>query len=315
VSTGRSPVTAGLAATAHGKLILLLALATAALGLTAAMPLLSTFRSSLAGTLAGDHFIRNAATFAPTDFFDFLWEKGPAVRATLTAAQWAGLLGVVLQMFFAGGIVAVLNRGPFSFGQFLEPARRNFWHNLKCFLLFAVLCLLVLGLWFWGERALTKKLFEEVAPDSAVRLLAQRGSLVVELLLFAGLSVLYDFARSARRFSPRIGAWRGYRFAWRALSGSWWRGLGLWMLWFALGAAAVFGLFAIICSLHAVSRPAIALLALLQFGVLWLRSAVRVAAWGSYLEFLEPRAREALSAVARVTIASTASAPAPLPSA
>jgi hypothetical protein len=46
--------------------------------------------------------------------------------------------------------------------------------------------------------------------------------------------------------------------------------------------------------------PAIALLILLQFGVLWLRSAVRVAAWGSYIAFLEPRARPALSAIARV---------------
>jgi hypothetical protein len=43
-------------------------------------------------------------------------------------------------------------------------------------------------------------------------------------------------------------------------------------------------------------------LIVLQFGVLCLRSAVRVAAWGSFLAFLEPRARPALSAIARVRL-------------
>jgi hypothetical protein len=50
----------------------------------------------------------------------------------------------------------------------------------------------------------------------------------------------------------------------------------------------------------AVSPPAIGLLFLLEFGVLWLRSAVRVACWGSYIDFLEPRARRALASAARV---------------
>ena len=52
----------------------------------------------------------------------------------------------------------------------------------------------------------------------------------------------------------------------------------------------------------AVSGVAIAFTMLLQFGVLWLRSAVRVAAWGSYIAFLEPRARPAMSAIARVQL-------------
>ncbi len=53
----------------------------------------------------------------------------------------------------------------------------------------------------------------------------------------------------------------------------------------------------------AVSVPAIALLVLLQFAAVWVRSAVRVAAWGSYLAFLDRRAGAALSAVARIRIA------------
>ena len=46
--------------------------------------------------------------------------------------------------------------------------------------------------------------------------------------------------------------------------------------------------------LSAVSVPAIAILMLLQFAVLWVRSAVRVAAWGSYVAFLDARAAAAL---------------------
>ena len=50
------------------------------------------------------------------------------------------------------------------------------------------------------------------------------------------------------------------------------------------------------------SLTAIGFVMILQFGVLWLRSAVRVAAWGSYIAFLEPRARPAISAIARVQL-------------
>jgi hypothetical protein len=45
----------------------------------------------------------------------------------------------------------------------------------------------------------------------------------------------------------------------------------------------------------AVSLPAIAILFAVQFAVLWLRAAARVATWGSFCGFLEPRARPALA--------------------
>jgi hypothetical protein len=307
------PLAAGFAAISHAKLVLLLALTTAALGATAAMPLMPALEDTMVETLAGDHFLRNHPTFAPTDFFDFLREKESALDGTRRAAGAMGLLGVFLQMFYAGGIVAVLGRGPFSFGQFLEPSRRNFWHNLKCFFLFAVAATVVLGAWLGGMGAARKKLLEDIPPDAALRTLTFWTVAVVGILLFAALSLLYDFARAARRHSPQIGAWRAFRFARRALSGSWVRAIGLWTFWFVLGAAAVLGLFAVTWRLPAVSRPAIALLLVLQFGVLWGRSAVRVAAWGSYVEFLEPRARQALSAVANVHAATIAAAPAPSP--
>jgi hypothetical protein len=297
----RSPLSAGFASISHAKLVLLLALTSALLGFTGASPLMPALKEAAAGTLAGDHFLRNNPTFAPTDFFDFVREDSAAFGGMHHSAMWVSLLGVLLQMFFAGGIVIVLGRGPFSFDQFFAPARRNLWHNVKCFLIFAFLNLLVLGLWFSGTSALLKKVQEGVAPDAASRSAATWIVSLVGLLLFAVLSLLYDFARAARRHSPTIGAWRAYRFARRALSGSWISAFGLWLFWLIAGGIAVAALFAVTWSMPSVSGPAIALLFALQFLVLWVRSAVRVAAWGSYVAFLEPRARPALSATARVT--------------
>jgi hypothetical protein len=296
----RGAVGSGLAALSHGKLILLLALTTALLGVSAAMPLGPTLRESVAGTLAGDHFLRNAPTAAPTDFFDLVREDWPAFRGTGRSALWAALLGAALQAFFAGGLVVVLGRGPFSFSQFFEPARRNFWHNVKCFWVFFPVAAITLALWFWGERKATARLLRDTPPDSFLHSAALWGRLAVGLLIFAVYSLLYDFARAARRHAPSIGALRAYRFAWRALSGSWLRALGLWALWFGAGAIGVLALFALAWELPAVSPAGIGLLFALQFAGLCARSAVRVAAWGSFLAFLEPRARPALFAIARI---------------
>lgn len=308
MSARRSPVGAGFAALSHGKLVLLLAVTTLVLGAFAALPLVPTLREAMTETLAGDHFARNNPAFAPTDFLDLVREDAAAFSATRFAAGWLAVFGVLLQMFYAGGIVAVLGRGRFTFGQFLEPARRNLWHNVKCFLLFALGAAVVLGAWVGGARAARTKLFEDAPPDASVHSLSRWLIIVVAVLLFAALSLLYDFARAARRYSPQIGAWRAFRFARRALAGAWLRAIALWLFWFALGGAAVLGLFAVTWGMPAVSPPAIALLGLLQFGVLWLRSAARIAAWGSYVEFLEPRAPGALSAVAKVTISTAAPA-------
>jgi hypothetical protein len=302
VTETRGPVAAGFASLSHGKLVLLLALTTAVLGAIGATPLLPAFKDVLSGTLAGDHFLRNSPTLAPSDFLDFFKQEGPAVEGAKRAISFAGVLGVLLQMLYAGGMVAVLNRGPFSFGQLFEPARRNLWHNVKCFFFFAVFNGVALGIWLGGGFALRKKLFENTPPDAPAQSISFWTLAVGAVLIFAALSLLYDFARAARRHAPVIGAFRAYRFARRALSGSWIRALALWIFWLVLGGGAVVALLAITWTLPAVSVAAIAFTMLLQFGVLWLRSAVRVAAWGSYIAFLEPRARPALSAIARVQL-------------
>src|SRR5262249_1628194 len=138
VSPARGPVAAGFEALRQRKLIALLTLTTLVLGIGAALPILPALKDTMMRTLAGDHFLRNDPTKAPTDLFDFLLEKGAAIAGTQRAMNGMGVLGVVLQMFFVGGIVAVLGRGPFAFSQFFEPARRNFWHNVKCFFYFAI---------------------------------------------------------------------------------------------------------------------------------------------------------------------------------
>ena len=286
---------AGFRALAQGKLILLLAVTSALLGLTAAVPLHRPLEDHVGGTLAGEHFLRNHPTFAPTDFIDFARENASAIQGVASGSGYFALAAIVLQMFFAGGMVVVLGRGNFTFGQFFEPARRNFWHNAKCFLLFAVVVVVVFGAVLGGAFALDEKVFEQAPPHDTSRYLWRWAVRIVAVLLWAGLSLLYDFARACRRYTPRIGAWRAFGFARRALRGSWTRGLVLYLFWLVLGGAAWFGTIALAWAMPAASVPAIALLFALQFVTIYVRSAVRVAAWASFLEFLDHRAPRALT--------------------
>jgi hypothetical protein len=310
VNGARGPVAAGFESLRHRKLIAILTLTTVILGIGAALPMLPTLHQTMVHTLAGDHFQRNDPTKAPTDFFDFIVEKDAVIDGTRHAIGGMGVLGVVLQMFFAGGIVVVLGRGPFSFGQFFEPARRNFWHNFKCFLVFGIAAGGALWGWIEGLGDLRSDLVRDLAPESAARPLTFWIFALGALLLFAALSLLYDFARAARRFAPRIGAWRAYRFAGRALAGSSRSALALWFFWFVLGGAAVLVLLAATWGLRVESPIGLVVLVALQVAALAVRSAVRVAAWGSYVEFLEPRAGRSLSEIARVRVSPSAS-PAP----
>jgi hypothetical protein len=99
-----------------------------------------------------------------------------------------------------------------------------------------------------------------------------------------------------------MGAWRGFRFARRALAGSWGSALALWLFWFVLGGVLVLALVSATWGLRTQSLFAVILLVILQIAVVLVRSAIRVAAWGSYVAFLEPRAARALSETARVRV-------------
>ncbi|HWZ84810.1 MAG TPA: hypothetical protein VN032_01330, partial [Thermoanaerobaculia bacterium] len=202
MSRHASPIAAGFAAISHAKLVLLLALTSAALGFAAALPAMPALHDTMVDTLAGDHFLRNHPAFAPSDVLDVFREKEAVVDGVRHTVRAMALLGVLFQMFFAGGIIAVLGRGPFSFGQLLEPARRNLWHNVKCFFLFVVFSGVVLGIWLGGGIAVRRKLLDGRPPDASIHSVTLWILALVGVLLFAVLSLLYDFARAARRFSP-----------------------------------------------------------------------------------------------------------------
>lgn len=285
----RSSLGAGFAALSSGRLlVLLLTGVTVVLAILAAAPLGPSLRESFGGTLAGDHVLKNHPSFAPTDVFDFLREKAPAVAGAGAAARWAALIGLLQQILFAGGIVAVLGRSvPISLPDFVAGVRRNAWHNIKCFLIFLLGAGAVLGAWFAATHAVWKKAFEDLPPGSVSSTIFRAAVVVVALSLYAVFSLLHDFARAARRDDFSIGAWRAYGRARRTLSGRWARALGIFFFWLLFGGAVLLLGIALEWTAPAVAAVAIALHVVIQIGVLALRSALRIAAWGSYLAFYD----------------------------
>lgn len=280
---------AGFAALRGGRsLILLLTGVTVVLAVLSAAPLGPALQQSFAGTLAGDHILKNNPSFAPTDFFDFLREKAPAVAGAGAAERWAALVGLLQQILLAGGIVAVLGRSvPIALPDFVAGVRRNAWHNVKCFLIFLLLAGVALGVWFSVTHALSRKLFEGVAPGSASATVFKVATAVGGLFLYALFSLLQDFARATRRDGSGIGAWRAYGRARRILSGRWTRAFGLFLFWLLFGGALLLAGIALEWTAPALSVLAIALHVLVQLAVLAVRSALRIAAWGSYLHFYD----------------------------
>ena len=287
--TGRGSLGAGFAALSSGKaLIFLLTGMTVVLALLSAAPLGPSLGESFAGTLAGDHVLKNHPSFAPTDVFDFLREKAPAVAGSVAAARWAVLIGLLQQILFAGGIVSVLGRPiPISLPEFVAGVRRNAWHNIKCFLIFFLSAGAVLGLWIAATHALWKKAFEALPPGSASVTVFRAAVVIGALFLYAVFSLLHDFARAARRDNFSIGAWRAYGRARRTLSGRWARALGIFLFWFVFGGVVLALGIHLEWTAPAVTAVAIALHVVIQIGVLAVRSALRIAAWGSYLAFYD----------------------------
>jgi hypothetical protein len=281
----RSSIGAGFSALGRGKaLILLLTAVTVVLSLLAAAPLAPALRDSFAGTLAGDHILKDHPSFAPTDVFDFLREKSAAVAGARAAANWAVLIVILQQILFAGGIVSVVGKAaPVTLPDFVAGVRRNAWHNLKCFLIFLVTAGISLGLWFAATRAVQKKVFEGVAPGAWSAFAFRIVIIVAALFLYAVFSLLHDFARAARRSEYTIGAFGAYGYARRMLAGRWLRALGIFLFWFLLGGALLLAGIGIEWSAPAISALAIALHIPLQIAVLTIRPAIRIAAWGSYL--------------------------------
>ncbi|MDQ2978192.1 MAG: hypothetical protein M3R62_03155, partial [Acidobacteriota bacterium] len=200
----------------------------------------------------------------------------------------AGLLGLLLQIFFAGGIVETLGRasaaGPH---EFWTGARRNFAHNLKCFALFALMAGVTLAAWIGLAAAVGGKLFENAPPNTAGRFAWTAGVVVVSFLLFGLWTLLYDFARAARRSMPGIGALAAFAGARRRLRGRWLRGLALLLFWTAIGSGAFAAVFALAWGERTPSGAAVVLNLFLLGLLLAVRPVVRVAAWGSILALFD----------------------------
>jgi hypothetical protein len=293
VNGRRSALAAGFSALGNGRLVALLAIATALLGITAAVPLWPALDAAFTRTLAGDHVLNNHPTFAPTDVFDFLRVHGDAVAATRQASLWSALLAVVLQMFFVGGIVAAVGRpGSFAWSEFFAGCLRNFWHNAKCFLVFVMLLALAPGIWLAIAFGASRKLFAQAPPWATWPFAFRLTAALVALFFFAVLSLLYDFARAARRREPGIGAWRAYGLARRTLSGIRTRAFGLFLFWLVVGGGVVLALFALEWVGTSTSWAGIALHTGLQAAVIVARSAVRVGAWASELALFDERTFE-----------------------
>jgi hypothetical protein len=286
----RGSVAEGLRSLSQGRLVLLLTAATIALALPPAFALLPSLQEVFAGTLAGDHVLRNHPDFAPLDVFEFLHEKRAALAGVRQSAMAAGFLAVLLQVYFAGGFVETLARGrKVLLAEFFSAASRNLWHNLKCFGIFVAALLLALAGWLGAAAALGRALFESSAPGSSWAFLFRIGTGCVALLIFAVLSLLHDFARLARRHEPGIGAWRGWRAAYRVLVGSILPALGLFLFWLLAGGILWIGILSLEWATPAVSIAAILLHTALQVAAVAARSAVRVGAWGSYAAFVDAR--------------------------
>ncbi|MDQ6894659.1 MAG: hypothetical protein M3167_18550 [Acidobacteriota bacterium] len=282
-----SVIGAGFSALRRWRLVLLLTATAAVLGGAAASPLGPVMRDEIAGRLAGDHLLRNDPAKAPVDVFDFSREKSSAISGWRSATVWMALAGLLFHAFYAGGIVETLGRSGAAPAEFWSASRRNFAHNAKCFALGAIFAAILLGIWLGAMGAAGKSLFENAAPHTAGRAVWTTVTLLVGALLFAAVALLATLAKAARRGSPAIGAWRGFRDARRRLRGRWLQGLGILLFWSVAGAAALAVVFSAAWAQHTPSGPSVAFNLLLLALSLAAIPAAKVGAWGSLLELFD----------------------------
>jgi hypothetical protein len=261
------------------------------------------FREEIGSRLAGDHFLRNEATQAPVDAFDFLREKWSNVTGWGRSSLWAALAAVLLQIFFTGGIVETLgtsdSRAP---GDFWSASRRHFAHNAKCFVLAAILGAILLGIWVSAVGAAGKSLFENVPPHTSGRSLWTAAGFLVSALLLGAVALLGALAKAARRGAPGIGAFAGFRDAGRRLRGQWMRGLAVLLFWCLAGIMALAILFGAAWRQQTPTGAAVLVNLLVLALSLGAIPAAKVGAWGSLLQLYDRReeeAREALRAARR----------------
>ncbi len=142
----------------------------------------------------------------------------------------------------------------------------------KCLILFVLVAGALVGGWVAAALEAAERLLENAPPGSATRTLAGCVIAVIALLLFASLSLIYDFARAARRYAPddRRLALDPLRTASSSVR-PWLRALALFLFWLIVGAIAVCAGVGAAWTMPAVSWPAIALLPVVELAALGLR--------------------------------------------
>ena len=288
---------AGIGALRRWRLVLLLAASAAALGGAAASPLAPAMRDDIAGRLAGDHLLRNDPAQAPEDLFDFLRERSAAVSGWRSATLWMAVAGLLLQTFYAGGIVDTVGRIDSGPADFWAASRQHFAHNAKCFALAALLGAILVGVWTGGMAAAGKAMFEDAPPHTTARAVWGTVTFVVGLLLVAAVALLAGLAKAARRGSPAIGALRAFRDARRRLRGRWLKGIGVLIFWSAAGGLGLAAILGAAWSQHTPGGAAVAVNLFLLALSLLVIPAAKVGAWGSLLSLYDRSEEEQRRAI------------------
>jgi hypothetical protein len=300
----RNPIASGFAALAGWRTTLVLLASANLAALPVPMALRGSLSSAFGDTLAGAAIRGNAQPDAGLYWIDYLRRYHPFSAAS--GAFWLAVaLTLLFQIFLAGGIIETVGRERTPFlGEFFGACGRHFRHNLAAFLLFVLFVLLLPGVWLGLTGAAAHALFSSSPPHTPAAAIVAGVRYVVALLLFAALSMAYDFARAMPRFGP-VRAWPAFRgglaIARREPAGV----LGIFFFWLIAAGLLQLGWSALEWRAAPASAGAIAVVFLAEQAGIWIRCAARVATWGSIVSFLGPRAQES-----QITIA-IPTAPAP----
>jgi hypothetical protein len=255
------------------------------------MALHGSFTAAFGDTLAGEAIRRNAAPDAGLYWIDYLRRYHPFSAAG--GAFWLAVaLTLLFQIFLAGGIIETVGRERRPFlGGFFGACGRHFHHNLRAFLLFVLFVLLVPGVWLALTTAGAHGLFRNAPPHTTGAAIFAVVRYGIALLLFAILSMAYDFARAMPRFGP-VRTWPAFRSGLAVARREPVAVAGIFFFW--LIVAGVFQILwsALEWNAAPATSGAIAAVFLAQQIGIFIRCAARVATWGSIVSFLEPRAQE-----------------------
>ena len=215
---------------------------------------------------------------------DVLDTANSAAIALSGAAAVAGVLTWLVAVFFAGGVLTMLNERweRFSFSLFCAAAGEHFWRILRLSL-FGLLCY---GLaWMLGHlpSLLAKKVYGQGMEGWPLGVAAIVGS-VLTVLLLGWVATVLDYAKVRLVSGQTRGSFKAlmhsFVFVFRHFSMT----MGVWLM-----NAILFALLGLIylklsSAVQANTTATILLLIVVQQVFILFRTAQRIAAWGSAIE-------------------------------